>query len=88
MNDNHIPFAGYYVLYFTLYLCPIAVVNCGGLGDPFNGQVMLTGTTVGSTATYECNSGFTLVGNQERTCQEDGSWSGMDPGCAGMSYSV
>ena len=68
-------------VYVHLFL---TVVDCGSLGDPSNGQVTLTGTTVGSTATYECNSGFTLVGNQGRTCQEDGSWSGADPTCDGM----
>ena len=60
------------------------VVDCGSLGDPSNGQVTLTGTTVGSTATYECNTGFTLMGNIERTCQDDGDWSGTEPTCDGM----
>ena len=60
-------------------------MDCGNLDDPFNGQVTLTGTSFGSTATYECDSGFTLVGNEERTCQDDGDWSGSDPTCVGMS---
>ena len=61
-----------------------SAIDCGDLDDPSNGQVTLTGTTLGSMATYECDSGFTLVGNQVRTCEDDGNWSGMDPGCAGM----
>ena len=34
-------------------------------------------------ATYTCYSGFTLVGNMERLCQNDGTWSGTDPTCEG-----
>ena len=59
-------------------------IDCGDLDDPPNGQVTLTGTTFGSMATYECDSGFTLVGNQVRTCEDDGNWSGTEPICDGM----
>ena len=34
----------------------------GGLSDPLNGMVSLTGTVLGSTATYTCNAGYTLIG--------------------------
>ena len=30
-------------------------------------------------ATYECDSGFTLVGNQVKTCQDDRNWSETEP---------
>ena len=63
----------------------LPAIDCGDLNSPSNGQVTLTGTTFGSTATYECNTGFTLMGNMERTCQDDGNWSGNEPTCVGMS---
>ena len=63
----------------------LAVVDCGNLTDPANGQVTLTaGTTFGLTATYRCNTGYTLVGDSTRTCQVTGNWSGSAPTCEGM----
>ena len=64
----------------------INFVDCRNLDNPSNGQVTLTGTTVGSTAVYECDSGITLVENMERTWQGDGTWSGADPTCDGMLW--
>ena len=57
------------------------IVRCGGLNDPSNGQVRITNDVPGSTATYTCNSGYTLVGGETRTCQNDGTWSGSAPTC-------
>ena len=61
-----------------------SAADCDNLNDPSNGQVTLTGTVFGSVASYECDTGFSLVGNMERTCQDDGEWSGTDPTCNGM----
>ena len=63
----------------------LAVVDCGNLTDPDNGQVNHTsGTTFGQTATYTCNTGYNLVGNSTRTCQDAGNWSQSAPTCDGM----
>ena len=32
-------------------------------------------------ARYSCDSGFELIGNTIRTCQANGTWSGMPPIC-------
>ena len=57
-------------------------VDCGGLGDPDNGQVVTSGGTIlGSVAIYICNDGFNLDGSSMRTCQPDGTWSGNEPTC-------
>ena len=63
-------------------------VNCGTLSNPANGQVTHTaGTTFGQTATYSCNSGYSLVGVNNRTCQATGVWFGTAPTCQGvLSY--
>ena len=37
------------------------------------------------TATYNCNSGFFLVGVETRTCEADGLWTGVPPQCIGKS---
>ena len=63
----------------------LAVVDCGPLTDPDNGQVNdAAGTTFRHTATYRCNTGYGLVGNRTRTCQATGNWSGSVPTCPGM----
>ena len=56
-------------------------MDCEGLDNPLNGQVILSGTEFGSFATYKCDAGLNLVGNVERLCQENGEWSGADPVC-------
>lgn len=58
-------------------------IECPTLQNPANGRVTLTGVTFGSTATYECDSGFVLVGDEERMCQDSGEWSGDEPLCIG-----
>ena len=63
----------------------LAVVDCGTLTDPANGQVNHTaGTTFGQTATYSCNIGYNLVGNNTRVCQDTANWSQNAPTCDGM----
>ena len=37
--------------------------------------------TTNSTATYTCESGYQLTGDQTRTCQNSGLWSGQAPRC-------
>lgn len=59
-------------------------VDCGGLDTPENGSLAVDATTFGATATYECDTGFTIVGDAERTCQADGTWSGTEPFCSSV----
>ena len=60
------------------------------LQDPANGMVTTTSRRLsGSTATYTCDSGFELLdeipGSDVSTCQPDGTWSGFQFLCVGMS---
>jgi len=48
--------------------------NCGTLTGPTNGAVSASVTTFGSTASYTCNTGYTVSGAATRTCQADGTW--------------
>ena len=60
-------------------------MDCGTLNNPTNGKVSYTGrTTFGQTATYSCNTGYSLVGDSSRTCQATGNWSGSVPTCQGI----
>ena len=56
-------------------------MDCGTLTDPTNGEVDFTTTTYGSSSTYSCSTGYTLVGGSVRTCQESGGWSSSAPTC-------
>ena len=63
----------------------LAVVDCGNMTAPANGQVDHTaGTTFGQTATYSCNTGYNLVGDSTRMCQAEEDWSGSAPTCEGV----
>ena len=59
----------------------ISVADCGFLMNPGNGVVTINGRTFGSTATYQCNEGFNLIGDMQRMCQNNGEWSGNEPIC-------
>ena len=64
-----------------------SAVDCGTLPTPANGQVNQTaGTTFGQTATYSCNTGYNLVGDNTRTCQATRNWSGSEPTCERMLH--
>ena len=43
---------------------------CSDPVDIEDGMVTSTGTSVGDTATYSCDSGFELIGNDTRTCTQ------------------
>ena len=63
----------------------MTAVDCGSLYDPANGQVDHTaGTSLGQTAQYRCNTGYNMVGDNSRTCQASGNWSGSAPTCQGV----
>ena len=46
-------------------------------------MVDVSETVLNSVATYSCNTGYTLTGDATRTCQGDGTWSGIIPLCIG-----
>ena len=52
--------------------CYALVVDCNLPPDVVNGRVVMqSGTTFGSTATYECDDGLKFT----RTCLATGNWS-------------
>lgn len=48
---------------------------------PRKGSVTITGTTVGSEATYSCAEGYKLSHENTRVCGADGEWDGTAPTC-------
>ncbi|TRY72488.1 hypothetical protein TCAL_05395 [Tigriopus californicus] len=59
-------------------------IDCGQPDKIENGRIFLTNqtTTIGSTVEYHCFPGFERSGPFERTCYEDGYWSGKEPSCS------
>lgn len=46
-------------------------------------MVKTTGTKFYDTATYSCMPGYRLLGDDSRTCSENGKWTGTAPICVG-----
>ena len=62
----------------------IADVTCDGLKSPANGLVFPADMAqlYNTTAYYSCKAGWQInEGNNSRTCENDGTWSGEAPNC-------
>ena len=71
----------------TNMLC-LLLVSCPQLTDPNNGVINCSVGDDGvpsyeDTCSYTCNTDYQLNGSDVRTCQSDGSWSGIDATCSG-----
>uniref|UniRef100_A0AAQ6ITR5 Sushi domain containing 2 n=1 Tax=Anabas testudineus TaxID=64144 RepID=A0AAQ6ITR5_ANATE len=54
------------------------VTSCGWLSPPTNGKKDGTTYLQGAKVQLSCDDGYTLKGSTERTCQENGLWSGTE----------
>lgn len=57
--------------------------TCGDPGIPAHGIRLGDSFAPGSLMRFSCEAGHMLRGSSERTCQANGSWSGMQPECGG-----
>uniref|UniRef100_A0A8D2L6J1 Inactive serine protease PAMR1 n=1 Tax=Varanus komodoensis TaxID=61221 RepID=A0A8D2L6J1_VARKO len=64
--------------------------NCSDPGAPLNGYrkmmedaALMNGryAKIGTVITFFCNNSYVLSGNEQRTCQENGEWTGKQPIC-------
>ncbi|NWR00795.1 PAMR1 protease, partial [Paradoxornis webbianus] len=64
--------------------------NCSDPGGPLNGYRRVVEDTgllngryakIGTVLAFFCNNSYVLSGNEQRTCQDDGEWSGKQPIC-------
>uniref|UniRef100_A0A2K6UZ70 Inactive serine protease PAMR1 n=1 Tax=Saimiri boliviensis boliviensis TaxID=39432 RepID=A0A2K6UZ70_SAIBB len=64
--------------------------NCSDPGVPVNGYRKITGgpglinghsAKIGTIMSFFCNNSYVLSGNEKRTCQQNGEWSGKQPIC-------
>lgn len=56
-------------------------VQCPALSDPANGKLKSTDTKFEGIAHYECDTNYKVVGDAERHCEGQGTWSGTEPVC-------
>ena len=66
-------------------------MQCDHLSTPANGNVSCSSGRVGvgyerDTCSFTCNTGYELTGSDTRTCQSNGSWSGIDGVCRRGKY--
>ncbi len=68
----------YVCIHVCMYIlwCFFVGVSCGEPDVPTS-----AGTSFGDVARYSCDTGYTLNGPAERTCQADGQWSESVPTC-------
>ena len=66
-----------HIHYFVVeqIVCPVLTISNGVVDTSPPGQVF------NSRTTYTCDPGYTLRGDSNRVCQEDGTWNGTDPEC-------
>ena len=54
---------------------------CKPLKQPLNGTMVLTTLRIGGKATFKCDYGFSLKGDDDLECLSSGSWSSWPPTC-------
>ncbi|XP_020615812.1 CUB and sushi domain-containing protein 3-like isoform X2 [Orbicella faveolata] len=59
-------------------------VNCGPLVIPKNGSLSGTSTVFPNSIQFQCDPGFILSGSSIRTCQANGTWSGLTTLCSAI----
>ena len=86
--DRNIPFhsSRWTQCIMRQYLCVpcgffYTAIFCPKLHPPLNGIVRVRDKSVDSRAMYECLAGYVVFGDEYRTCQSDGEWSGEEPEC-------
>ena len=68
-----------HVLFCHLFLA----VDCGHLAAPMNGSSSADSTVFPNSVLFNCDPGFILNGSSARTCQSNGTWSGLSTVCVG-----
>lgn len=68
------------------YYC-VYVVNCQALSEIMNGSIScFLGPSNEDICNVACETGYTLIGSNTRTCLSNSSWSGVDGTCSPGNY--
>uniref|UniRef100_A0A1A9VUL7 Sushi, von Willebrand factor type A, EGF and pentraxin domain-containing protein 1 n=1 Tax=Glossina austeni TaxID=7395 RepID=A0A1A9VUL7_GLOAU len=63
------------------FICQHAPLLCGSPDSYHNTTIIGKNHTIGSSIQYNCPKGHSLIGDAERLCRGDGTWSGKAPTC-------
>ena len=75
--ENYISF-----IFFSFDYLFFLVVDCGNPGSPAHGNRDSSNVfTYDASASFTCDPGYELVGEQSIKCQGDGTWSSSIPVC-------
>jgi hypothetical protein len=66
---------------FFISFSVVTAVQCPLPDNPRNGKAIYTSVSYNSVVSYECQYGYTLVGESSRRCGADKKWSGSLPQC-------
>ena len=70
-----------------IYASVFLARSCGDPGIPYYGAKIGTQHTYGKNVSYICRTGYRLVGDRVRICQEStAKWTGSTPFCKCKSY--
>lgn len=89
MGENNAVNLIKWLLFFPLLLV-LDEKSCSDPGGPLNGYRRVVEDTgllngryakIGTVIAFFCNNSYVLSGNEQRTCQDNGEWSGKQPIC-------
>lgn len=63
------------------FICQHKPASCGSPDKKVNTTVIGNEQSIGAVIRYQCPTDYVLVGDENRTCMEDGFWSGRAPSC-------
>lgn len=63
-------------------------ISCGVPPPLENGMYTAEDFLAGSIITYQCNTGYYLLGDSRMLCTDSGKWNGISPSCLGESISI
>ena len=69
--------------YFLFIFCHETVNRCPQLSAPAHGSVEPCSNLPGHTCQFSCDQGYVLSGATTRTCNNDGTWTGLQTQCNG-----
>jgi len=60
--------------------------SCGYLDEPANGKKLSSSHQYGQSVTFQCHTGYNLVGSSTLTCQSNGLWTADEPKCQSKHF--
>lgn len=66
------------------FMSPVFTDSCNILNNPVGGSYTLSSNGTTTFSNYSCIAGYSMVGEPDRTCQPDQTWSPPAPYCGNI----